>query len=61
MYQEYWGLNGKPFENIADARGIPRIINNICDLALLFGAQKGAKEINEEIARDAWQSLEGRT
>ncbi len=43
----------------AQSGGIPRTINNICDLALLFGAQKGVKEISKEIAREAWQGLEG--
>lgn len=39
--------------------GIPRVINNICDIALLFGFHYKVTLVNEKIVEEAWQSLEG--
>jgi type II secretory pathway predicted ATPase ExeA len=39
--------------------GIPRRINQICDMALLLGFGKGRSVISEEIIRDAVGDLEG--
>lgn len=35
------------------SRGIPRIINSICDMALVYGFADGAKKIRKEIVLDA--------
>jgi general secretion pathway protein A len=41
-------------------RGIPRKINNLCDLALLVGKDQEAKSIDREIIRKVVADLEGR-
>ncbi len=35
------------------SNGVPRVINNICDLSLLFGALAQRKSINNEIIQKA--------
>jgi general secretion pathway protein A len=44
------------------SRGIPRSINNICDMALFLGSSRGAAKIDgeiiEEVARDIEESLQ---
>lgn len=39
--------------------GIPRRINQICDMALFIGSSQGAKAVTSEIVADASKSLEG--
>lgn len=39
--------------------GIPRRINNICDMSLLVGFSKGIKLIGEDIVNDVIKDLEG--
>jgi general secretion pathway protein A len=40
------------------AEGIPRLINQACDRALLVGYARGADRIDEEHAREAIRDLE---
>ena len=40
------------------SRGVPRVINSICDMCLLLGFTKGYKEINEKTVKKAFESLE---
>jgi len=40
------------------SRGVPRMINSICDMCLLVGYTKGLKEINADLARKAAQGLD---
>jgi len=37
--------------------GVPRIINHICDLALLFGFEKGIKQIDYSIIREVIKEI----
>ncbi len=39
--------------------GIPREINNICDISLLLGAGRKVTQINEEIAKEMIEELKG--
>lgn len=39
--------------------GIPRRINQICDISLFVGMCKEAKSVNEEIVKEGLQTLEG--
>ncbi len=41
----------------AHSKGIPRIINTVCDLALLSGFQAGAKSISPEIIADVLKEV----
>ena len=57
-------VNGKPdlFDYFSRAtifyhsRGIPRLINNICDLSLVFGFGEAEKTINETLVKKVVQS-----
>jgi type II secretory pathway predicted ATPase ExeA len=39
--------------------GIPRRINNICNLALLLGASRGQDRVDEMIVYEVSRTLEG--
>jgi general secretion pathway protein A len=41
------------------ARGIPRLINKLCDLAMLKAYADGAKVVDETTVRGAWKEMEG--
>lgn len=41
----------------AHARGIPRIVNNICDLALLAGFQQEARQVGRKILADVLKEV----
>jgi len=42
------------------SKGVPRIINNICDLCLLMGSSEGALQVDAETAKKVAADLEGR-
>lgn len=41
------------------AEGIPRVINNICDMALVSGMGSGVKQISEQVIRNVVKDLSG--
>ena len=50
----------RAFELIHDlSGGIPRRINNICNLALLLGASRGLQSVDEMVIYDVSRTLEG--
>lgn len=61
------GLDGRIFTNRAvksihkAARGIPRLINSICDRALLAAYVEGQKQIGQKLAKRAGQEVLGTT
>ena len=53
-------FSAKAFELVHDlSGGIPRRINNICNLALLLGATRGLTSIDEMVIYDVSRTLEG--
>ena len=62
MYERYWGLKTKPFDNTPDPKyaflagryvGTPRKINNLCDMCLLLGFTRNADLVDVDIVDGA--------
>ncbi len=52
---DIWIFDAAALDALAPARGIPRLINNICDVALMLGFAANVRQVNHDIMQQAVQ------
>lgn len=50
---DIWLFDAEALEVLTATRGIPRIINNVCDLALMLGYAANVRQVNAALMRQA--------
>lgn len=52
---DIWLFDSAALAELAPAGGLPRLINNICDVALMLGFAANVRQVNHTIMRQAFQ------